>query len=827
MAVQDTLLETIIEFATGLLPGTKELVPISADPLQTDTSRDFFAQEEDKETVLLVGPDLWQVLAAEDGNKMEKENAEKFAADPEKYRSLAKGEIRNLAKVLEDQGYNVVVLDAELETVEGGKVNAAPLYDKVYIRDSIERLSFSFINAEGNIEKIADSDTLIPLNMQKQDRRAEPREVVRQLLDAGIINHFIGPIIKKGDNAGDIDFNAESISPFDSAKNEFVEGGDFKYIQRYNRYVAGYGDRNTAEGLDKLQELTGVPVYKYQLKTDGAHFHIDVTARILENSGVLIVDQNGFANDDEYNRFIDEQLLEHLPKPPQDLDADGNFIKEVRDALVERYVIHLSEQDAEAYATNFVQLNNGSLLLPDGVSEEFIAELKAKDASFADHNDKNGLQPSKVIKVPMETLLMAGGAVHCTTNTEASVLFGGKITHLEKIKQYKTLAQDIADKELNVDPMVSVNFLAHSDVFYKNPIAAKSNSYQQDIEQSLEESSQLAFAELDNQREAQTQRHVLNLSFKAPDGKPDAIFPNNSVVVRYVDGQMKALLCPMSPGRQNELPPEYMNFLKEICGEENILDLRGMQPHHLDPREEGKCFEGTGVINFDEDGHMFVNKSYRSDPAFFKAAQTHFKAPELYPYTAYTKDGDVVYHANVVQFIGSKVAATCRASIPEGPEKEKLDSRLQEYADKGKLVLDLTHKQIDALTGNAIESINANGEEVLLISDTAFNALAKAQQQNIISVYGPDNIIQEDDDKFGVKLPVTQDAGGGGIRCTNLQINVPKSIALKIADAYATHLGHLSLGFTPTQQGMFEDSKNIGPNTFEEQFYATASVQNA
>lgn len=224
---------------------------------------------------------------------------------------------------------------------------------------------------------------------------------------------------------------------------------------------------------------------------------------------------------------------------------------------------------------------------------------------------------------------------------------------------------------------------------------------------------------------------------------PDSIFPNNWFS-SHIMGEL--VLYPMfAENRRAERKPEVLKLLRKKMNHTKLIDL-------TDWEEKGEFLEGTGSMIFDRDRNIaYACRSPRTSNIVMKdfCAKMGFDAVM---FDSYDKNGNLIYHTNVMMEVGTQVAVVCLESIRDEEERKKVVSRLTET---GKIIVDITLEQVDCFAGNMLEIKSRSGQPLMVMSDAARQALTKEQLQTI-STYN--KIVSSD-------LKTIESNGGGSARC--------------------------------------------------------------
>ena len=103
----------------------------------------------------------------------------------------------------------------------------------------------------------------------------------------------------------------------------------------------------------------------------------------------------------------------------------------------------------------------------------------------------------------------------------------------------------------------------------------------------------------------------------------------------------------------------------------------------------------------------------------------------------------------------------CLDSIVDRIEREQIKNSLEKT---GHEIISITHDQMSAFAGNALELINQNGERFLALSQTAYDTLTPTQIETI----------EQTAQLLPIAIPTIERIGGGSVRCMLAEIFTPK-----------------------------------------------------
>src|SRR5690554_5054781 len=202
--------------------------------------------------------------------------------------------------------------------------------------------------------------------------------------------------------------------------------------------------------------------------------------------------------------------------------------------------------------------------------------------------------------------------------------------------------------------------------------------------------------------------------------------------------------------RRLERKPHILNILKRDLNHKKVIDLTHWE-------EEGEFLEGTGSIILDRRKRVaYCCRSPRSSEKVLADFCSRMNYQPIV-FDALDKDGNQIYHTNVMMEIGMQVAVICLESIKDENERKRVKSHL---LSAGKVIIDISLDQVASFAGNMLEVKNRNGNPLMVMSSAARNALT-FEQENIISTYN--KIISTD-------LKTIETNGGGSARCMLAEI---------------------------------------------------------
>lgn len=227
--------------------------------------------------------------------------------------------------------------------------------------------------------------------------------------------------------------------------------------------------------------------------------------------------------------------------------------------------------------------------------------------------------------------------------------------------------------------------------------------------------------------------------------RPDAVFPNNWISF-HADGTV--VTYPMlTPNRRSERRADLPALVEQALGfrATRHIDLA----HH---ETAGRFLEGTGSLVLDHVHRLaYANRSARTDERLVEEwCRLMGYTPIVFD--AATPDGSPVYHTNVLLWIGEEICGVGLEWIAP-PDRDRVRRQL---AASGRQVLPLSDSVLRGFGGNMFELRATDGQRVLAMSLSAWNALDRSERRTLASA--TDRILTPD-------IPTIERVGGGSLRC--------------------------------------------------------------
>ena len=233
--------------------------------------------------------------------------------------------------------------------------------------------------------------------------------------------------------------------------------------------------------------------------------------------------------------------------------------------------------------------------------------------------------------------------------------------------------------------------------------------------------------------------------------KPDAVFPNNWLST-HSDGTL--VLYPMcAPNRRAERRKDILDRLKLNFKITNIIDFSSFEKDNV-------FLEGTGSIIFDHTNKTaYACLSPRTNKELFlRLAETLRYTPVCF--YAHDKNGQEIYHTNVMMCVSENFALICAESVSGKKEKERV---LNSLLKSGHEVIEISFEQMNKFAGNALGLKAKTGKNILALSQSAYYCLTKEQRK----------AIEKYSQMLPLSVPVIENIGGGSARCMIAEIFLP------------------------------------------------------
>ena len=264
------------------------------------------------------------------------------------------------------------------------------------------------------------------------------------------------------------------------------------------------------------------------------------------------------------------------------------------------------------------------------------------------------------------------------------------------------------------------------------------------------ELQQLALREFDNMVEKLKEHgiNVLVIDDTPAPAKPSAIFPNN-----WLGTSPEGIVSVFPMYSANRRLEKRDDILKMLAEQFVVKDVQDWSEFEV----EGKFLEGTGSMVIDHENKVIYScYSPRTDVSVLEKFANANKYRAII-FFATDKNGQAVYHTNVVMTLADDFAILCVEAIEEEWEliaiRQLLDS-------SGHDVIRITKDQMHCFAGNMLQVKNKKGEKFLVMSQTAFDSLYDDQKEEISSRCK----------LLPISIPTIEQIEGGSVRCMMAEI---------------------------------------------------------
>jgi hypothetical protein len=234
--------------------------------------------------------------------------------------------------------------------------------------------------------------------------------------------------------------------------------------------------------------------------------------------------------------------------------------------------------------------------------------------------------------------------------------------------------------------------------------------------------------------------------------KPSAVFPNN-----WLSTSPEGIVSVFPMYAANRRPEKRDDILKMLAEKFVVKDLQDWSEFEV----EGKFLEGTGSMVIDHENKViYTCYSPRTDVSMLEkfANANNYRA---IIFLAIDKNGQPVYHTNVMMMLGEDFAILCEEAIEE--EWELIAVR-QLLESTGHDVVRISKEQMHAFSGNMLQVKNNKGEKFLVMSQTAFDSLNEEQKEELSAK----------NKLLPIPIPVIEQTEGGSVRCMMAEIFLEK-----------------------------------------------------
>ena len=232
--------------------------------------------------------------------------------------------------------------------------------------------------------------------------------------------------------------------------------------------------------------------------------------------------------------------------------------------------------------------------------------------------------------------------------------------------------------------------------------------------------------------------------------KPDAVFPNNWVSFHHNN---LVITYPMYAA--NRRIERRESLIKDIMFRLQRYDYRRLCYDQFEAQQQ--FLEGTGSMLLDR-VHQIVYAciSPRTDQPLLQQFASDLEL-ECIAFNSVDRQGDPIYHTNVMMALGTHFAAICLESIWDEEQRNTVVTKLQVTQ---KDIIELSYDEMEAFAGNMLEVKNKSGEPVIVLSQTAYDNLS-SHNKDRLELYGK---------VLPIPIPTIEKYGGGSVRCMMAEV---------------------------------------------------------
>ncbi|SBO12621.1 Amidinotransferase [Vibrio mediterranei] len=236
---------------------------------------------------------------------------------------------------------------------------------------------------------------------------------------------------------------------------------------------------------------------------------------------------------------------------------------------------------------------------------------------------------------------------------------------------------------------------------------------------------------------------------------PDAVFPNNWFSTTH-EGAFYTF--PMAcKNRQQEVRPQALIDSLGAAGRK-VVAVDSLTNYI----EQGAFLESTGVMVKDHvNKTIYAALSQRCEREALEDYAKRIGYHRVVSFQTALPSGQPIYHTNVMMAVGEHFAVICSEVIPEYERRFVVKSLANT-----KQVIDITLEQVNQFCGNILQLETVNGDKVIAMSKSAFDAFSPAQKQQL-STHG--KLLPFD-------VSTIENIGGGSVRCMLGEVFLPTRV---------------------------------------------------
>lgn len=213
--------------------------------------------------------------------------------------------------------------------------------------------------------------------------------------------------------------------------------------------------------------------------------------------------------------------------------------------------------------------------------------------------------------------------------------------------------------------------------------------------------------------------HVVVVNDLKENDTPDALFPNNWISF-HENG--KAIIYPMfAQNRRREKRSDIFDILNQNGFKFALLkDYSSFE-------KKNQFLEGTGSMVLDRTNKIaYCCISERANEALFLTfCKNHSFTPMFFSGMQKVNSSWMpIYHTNVLMAISNHFVVICLDAIQD---KSKKTALLNQFQRTNKEVIPISIEQMNSFAGNMLGLKSTNGDELLVLSKSAFESLNSSQ----------------------------------------------------------------------------------------------------
>ncbi len=228
---------------------------------------------------------------------------------------------------------------------------------------------------------------------------------------------------------------------------------------------------------------------------------------------------------------------------------------------------------------------------------------------------------------------------------------------------------------------------------------------------------------------------------------PDSIFPNNWI--SFHADKTIALYPMFAKNRRLERRSDIIESFKN----ERIIDYSVFEKNNL-------YLEGTGSMILDRVNKIaYAALSERTSKELLLqfCADFSYEAVCFHSFHTVANKRLPIYHTNVMMSVADTYALICLDSIDDKNERKMLTDKLNITV---KEIIEITEEQILNFAGNMLQVRNAANENMLVMSQSAFDSLTPKQISKLKTY----------NEFIVASIPTIEKYGGGSVRCMIAEI---------------------------------------------------------